>query len=188
MNVTASLTPEQARTVLKSGKLIAYPTEAVWGLGCDPFNAQALQDLIALKGRDSRKGLILVAATLDAVLPYLATLTPEQLTQLRQNWPGFVTYLLPLAQPSAFPVWLTGAHNKIAVRVSAHPTIQAICGPTGLLVSTSANPAGAPPARSAPDVTAYFDQQVQLVTGEIGQALKPSPIIDLLTGEIIRAG
>ena len=55
----------QAVTALKQGGILAYPTEAVWGLGCDPFNQQAVLKLLALKQRPMDKGLILIAANVE---------------------------------------------------------------------------------------------------------------------------
>lgn len=183
----ARIARELSRQV-QQGALIAYPTEGVWGLGCDPHNVEALQRLIALKGRDSDKGLILIAGAMVQVEPLLQGISAVQRQQLQQDWPGFVTYLLPLPQPSPYPSLLTGQHSKIAVRVSAHPLVQALCERLGPLVSTSANPAGLPAAMSAEEVWDYFGDRVWIVPGTLGGAARPSAIKDLLTGQVIRAG
>ncbi|HNC95473.1 MAG TPA: Sua5/YciO/YrdC/YwlC family protein, partial [Myxococcota bacterium] len=119
--MTPTPIPPALAAHLQADGLLAYPTEGVWGLGCDPHNPEALQRLIDLKGRDSAKGLILVAASLAQIQPLLQGLSAAQRARLEQDWPGFVTYLLPLPQPSPYPALLTGHHGRIAVRVSAHP-------------------------------------------------------------------
>ncbi len=186
--MTPTPIPPALAAHLQAGGLLAYPTEGVWGLGCDPHNPEALQRLIDLKGRDSAKGLILVAASLAQIQPLLQGLSAAQRARLEQDWPGFVTYLLPLPQPSPYPALLTGHHGRIAVRVSAHPVVQALCQQFGPLVSTSANPSGLAAAMSAEAVWDYFGDQVWIVPGALGGAERPSAIIDLASGEVIRAG
>lgn len=176
------------RQHLAADGLIAYPTEGVWGLGCNPASAVALQKLIQLKGRHADKGLILIGSRfeqLDFVWPLLE---PEQMATLQQAWPGFVTYVLPLPRPSPFPVLLTGSHARVAVRLSAHPLVQQLCDALGLLVSTSANPAGQPPAMTTQQVRDYFGDQVMIIDGALGTAARPSAIIDLMSGQVLRAG
>ncbi len=179
---------DRLREHWQQGGILAYPTEGVWGLGCDPHNPEALQRLLALKGRDSAKGLILVAASLAQIQPLLQGLSASQRARLEQDWPGFVTYLLPLPKPSPYPALLTGAHDCIAVRVSAHPVVQALCRQFGALVSTSANPSGLAAAMSSEAVWDYFGDRVWMVPGALGGAKRPSAIIDLISGAVIRAG
>ncbi len=177
----------RARSVLRAGGVTAYPTEAVWGLGCDPFNPAAVERLIALKGRAAAKGLILVAADFAQLAELLAPLTEEQYRRVFASWPGPVTWLLPPA-PAA-PVWLRGSHPTLAVRVSAHPTVQALCRAFGgPLVSTSANPSGLRPARDPFTVRRYFGARIdRVVPGGLGGRERPSEIRDL-TGRVIRSG
>ena len=108
---------EQIAQKIRSGAVIAYPTEAVWGLGCDPFNAAAVARLLALKDRPMHKGLILVAASIEQFAGLLEGLTPEQSAQLEASWPGPNTWLVP--HHNRVPEWVTGAHDTVAIRVSA---------------------------------------------------------------------
>lgn len=177
----------RAAQVLQQGGLVAYPTEAVWGLGCDPLNPEAVFDLLALKGRSPDKGLILIAADYEQLLPYIAA--PAALeAQVRATWPGPVTWLLP-ARPEV-PVWLRGAHTRLAVRVTAHPRAAALCTAYGAaLVSTSANPAGRPPARSRLAVQRMFGRQLDyILPGELGGQSAPTEIREAGTGRIVRPG
>ncbi len=173
---------------LRTGGIIAYPTEAVFGLGCDPDNHQALQRLLALKQRQAEKGLILIAASLSQLQPYLADLAIEQQQLAMTTWPGPVTWLWP-ARDSIAPL-LHGMHNTLAVRVTAHPIASAICIAFGKpLVSTSANLAGESPVRDAAGVRRVFADKIDyIVEGSVGERDRPTEIRDALTGAIIRPG
>ncbi|HEX4881543.1 MAG TPA: L-threonylcarbamoyladenylate synthase, partial [Porticoccaceae bacterium] len=134
-----------AAHAMRAGGVVAYPTEAVWGLGCDPDDAAAVARVIALKGRDPGKGLILVAAELDMLAPYLRGLHPQWLARMAATWPGPVTWLIP-DNGRALPL-VTGGQGTLAVRVTAHPVAAALSRAFGgAIVSTSANPQGLPPA------------------------------------------
>lgn len=95
----------QAARVMHQGGVIAYPTEAVWGLGCDPYNEDALMQLLALKKRPVEKGVILVAANMAQVGPLLEGLTGDELKRLEASWPGPNTWLLPDPQ-NLIPAWV----------------------------------------------------------------------------------
>jgi L-threonylcarbamoyladenylate synthase len=176
----------RAARVLLSGGLVAYPTEAVWGLGCDPWNSEAVARLLTLKNRSWRKGLILVAANTGQLQPLLDGLTASQKNKLVASWPGPVTWLVP--NNNLFPCWVTGDSPKVAVRVSAHPLVRALCEKfEGPVISTSANPAGRPPARSALKVRCYFGNSVDyILPGSLGAQQTPSEIRDSLTDQIFR--
>ncbi|MFT4676720.1 MAG: L-threonylcarbamoyladenylate synthase [Candidatus Azotimanducaceae bacterium] len=173
---------------LRQGAVIAYPTEGVWGLGCVPEDFDAVARLLALKGRPWQKGLILVASNIDQIKPYVEALNESELAELYEVWPGPVTYLLP--RSSRTPTWVSGEHQTVAIRVSAHPVIQSICSELGQpIVSTSANPAGKPPAANRLLLTQYFaDQLDYVVPGDLGDLNGPSEIRDLRTRSIVRGG
>lgn len=176
----------QAVRHLQAGEVIAYPTEAVWGLGCDPGNEAAVRALLRLKQRPVEKGLILVAASIDQFEPYLTLLTVDQRQQLQISWPGFQTWVVPVSE--TVPIWLKGEHQSIALRVSAHPLVKELClAFGGPLVSTSANPTGRPAALFEQQIKDYFDNELAFIlTGDLGGAGSPSPIIDIVSGKPIR--
>lgn len=177
---------KQAARIIRKGGIVAYPTEAVYGLGCDPLNGDAVLRLLELKQRSVHKGLILIAATARQLEPYLAPLSGETWGKIKRTWPGPVTWLLP-ARP-ATPWWITGGRDCVAVRVTAHPAAAALCRAAGqALVSTSANVSNHPPADSPLAVRAMFGDQVELILhGATGELAKPTEIRDARTGEIIR--
>lgn len=178
----------RAARAVHAGGIIAYPTEGVYGLGCDPGNPAAIQRLLRLKRRPPDKGLILIAAALEQLLPYIAEPTTAQLQRIGSSWPGPVTWLLP-ARPATSP-WLTGAHDTLAVRVTAHPLAAELCRACGsALVSTSANRHGQNPAHTALQVRLQFPCELAaIVHGATAPQAGPTEIRDARNGAIIRPG
>lgn len=184
----AAFAIDEAARVLRDGGVIAYPTEGVWGLGCDPRNEAAVRRALAIKQRDVAKGLILIAgaeAQLDGFIDMQA-LDAGQRATIRATWPGPHTWIVP-ASPRA-PEWITGSHDGIAVRVSAHPQVVALCAAfDGALVSTSANLSGAPAASRLdaldPALLARLDGVLEGETSGLAQA---TPIRDARTGAQLR--
>ena len=173
---------------LRAGHVIAYPTEAVFGLGCDPTNETAVRKLLALKGRHESAGLVLIASDFSQLLPWIADASSSLTDKAMQTWPGPVTWLFPRA--NNVPNFVAGEHETIAVRITAHQPSRDLCDAFGsALISTSANHTSAAPARSAADVDDYFGQSLGgILAGPLGDGGKPSEIRDLLTGAIIRQG
>ncbi len=177
-----------AVAALSAGGVVACPTEAVWGLSCDPFNEYAVMRILELKSRPVDKGLILVAADLEQLGWLLRGLEKSQLSRLELSWPGATTWLVP--HHGRVPSWVCGEFDTVAVRVSAHPIVAALCRAFGgPLVSTSANPAGALPAREQFQLRRYFgDALDDIVPGVLGGNMRPSTIKDLETDRVIRQG
>ena len=171
---------------LSVGGVIAYPTEAVWGLGCAPLNRHAFERLIALKHRSLSKGVILIAATFEQLEPFLAQISKSNLKPALDSWPGPHTWLVPVA--SWVPGYLTGGRETLAVRVTGHPVAAALCRAYGgPMVSTSANVSGRPPARSALQARRMFGNKLDyILPGDAGGLEKPTPIRELMTGKIVR--
>jgi L-threonylcarbamoyladenylate synthase len=187
--MSAHLTIPQAAAALRSGGVIAYPTEAVWGLGCDPFDQAAVRRLLRIKQREESKGLILIAADLSQIAALIDTdaLPSERLHEVLATWPGPHTWLLPCTP--AVPEWLRGIHTTLALRVTAHPAVVALCEAFGgPIVSTSANPAGHEPARDvdALDPT-LLDQIDGVLEGSTGDLASPTPIRDAASGVVLRS-
>ena len=182
------LTLDAAVLALRAGGLIAYPTEAVWGLGCDPSQDRAVQTLLRLKQRPEAKGMILVAAELEQLHGWarLDTLPDARQREVLASWPGANTWILP-AGPLA-PSWVTGEHSGLAVRISAHPVVAALCRAWGgPLVSTSANLAGEPPARTRQALDPRLLPELSgWLAGETGGLAQPTPIRDALSGNVLR--
>ena len=139
-----------------------------------------------LKMRPARKGLILVAANESQLEFLLSGLDEEQRRTLAGTWPGPNTWLVP--HLGRIPSNVCGVHDKVEVRVSAHPGVRALCEAFGgPLVSTSANRAGARPALHAFQVRRYFGDGIDYVLpGRLGASVRPSTIRDLSSGHIVR--
>lgn len=170
-----------ARSVARGG-IVAYATEYCFGLGCDPMNRRAVARLLRLKRRSAAKGLILLAAGVDQLSAYVASIPPR----VAATWPGPHTWLL---EPRArVPRWITGAHSRVAVRVTAHPQAAGLCRRAGMaVVSTSANRSGQRPARSYREVLRRFGNGIDYVLpGRVGKLRAPTPIRDAATEAEIR--
>ena len=176
----------QATAILNDSGVVAYPTEAVWGLGCNPFSEIAVERILAMKRRRRGMGLILIAADIEQLYPFLSGLSVRQLTVLEESWPGSQTWLVP--NNYVAPPWITGGQDTLALRVTGHPVAAALCRAFGgPLVSTSANPHGFPPAKSLLKVNLYFRTELDfLVPGLLGKRANPTPIKHLITGEDVR--
>ncbi len=179
---------EQGVNALKQGKIIAYPTEAVFGLGCDPQNEQALMALLELKKRTSNKGMILIASALEQIIPYIdvSQVPKDKWEAIQHSWPGPFTFVFPatkVVHPS-----VKGQFTTVAVRVTAHPLAKQLCEAFGgAIISTSANVAACDPLKDAQAVYDLFGQSIAgVVEGKVGDALKPTQIQDAITGEIYR--
>ncbi|MCF7221571.1 Sua5/YciO/YrdC/YwlC family protein [Marilutibacter chinensis] len=186
-----SVLPELTAAVnaLRRGGVIAYPTEAVWGLGCDPFDEAAVARLLEIKQRPVDKGLILIASTvaqLDGLIDWNA-LSPERRDAVRASWPGPNTWVVPAT--SRVPRWITGDHDGVAVRVSAHLSVIGLCDEFGAaLVSTSANLAGAPPAFLRESLDPALLRRIDAIApGETGGMAAPTSIRDARDNRLLRA-
>jgi L-threonylcarbamoyladenylate synthase len=171
---------------IKKGGIIAYPTEGVWGIGCDPYNEASVKIILHLKDREVGKGLVLVASDLGQIENLVQPLPINAQKLLKASCPGTDTWLIPDSN-QVIPSWIKGNFATVAVRVSQHSLVKSICEKVGLLVSTSANPSGSDPALSSEQVENYFgDKNILIVPGELGDQQKPSRIRDLMSKEVIR--
>lgn len=186
---------------LQQGNLLAYPTEAVWGIGCDPFNQQAVAQVLAIKNRPIEKGMILVTADESYIQAFLQPLANSIQQQISQSWQAggnqATTWLLPIPHTlkNKIPSWITGRRDTLAIRVIRHPLVAALCAtlaktdnnnPFGFLVSTSCNPSGLTPATTLTEATQYFVDRIGYLQGDTLGFSEPSQIKDALTGAIVR--
>jgi len=176
---------KKAAFVCNHGGVISYPTESVFGLGCNPGNFSAVEKILLLKQRPIEKGLILIAADIEQLLPYIIVSDTDcekiiSTSTMPTTW---------LVEPSELtPIWITGQHKKVAVRITQHSIAQRLCEQLDYpLVSTSANVGGKPAARSNLKSRIYFGNEVDFyIGGQVGGLTSVSRIIDLETGTVIR--
>ena len=173
---------------LNSHGVIFYPTEAIYGLGCDPDSEQAVMALLEIKQRPVEKGLILIADNYAQVMKYIddSRIPLDKRAEIFSSWPGATTWLLP-ANSSA-PKWITGQHTSIAVRITDHPIVKQLCCAFNKpLVSTSANISGQTPISDISHARSIFAEQIAVyVEGALGGNRQASQIKDALSGKVIR--
>jgi L-threonylcarbamoyladenylate synthase len=177
---------DRAVAALRRGGVIAYPTEAVWGLGCDPLNQDAVARLFELKQRPSGQGVLLIGASFEQVSPYIGDCPDAAIERARASWPGPFTWIFP--RSALVPDWISGQHTGIALRVTDHAVARALCiGFAAPVVSTSANVHGQPVARNRAEIKALFGDALDaIVDGELGGLEQATPIRDAITGEWMR--
>ena len=180
---------KQIAEALQQNQVAAYPTEAVFGLGCHPQSESAVKKLLELKQRPIEKGLILVAPSLDFFRPFVdfEQIDDVQLARLQGKYKHPTTWVVPAKADT--PHFLTGQFDTIAVRVCDHPSVKALCEATGFaLTSTSANLTGEPPCRTADEVRSQFGEDFPVLDEVVGGAKNPSEIRDLRTNQLFRQG
>ena len=175
-------------TALRRGGIIAYPTESVYGLGCDPFNHNAVTQLLMLKKRPLEKGFILIASAWKQVASLTQPIEPKILARIFQSWPGPVTWVFPAS--SEVPSWIRGKHPTIAIRLTDHLIAKLLCHRFGgPIVSTSANRKWEQPIRNARILRMIFGNQInRILEGPLGPSYRPTEIRNAVTGEILRSG
>ena len=178
---------DRAVAALRSGGVIAYPTEAVWGLGCDPLNEGAVTRLFRLKQRPLGQGVLLIGSSFEQFSDFVAPCPEPALARAMATWPGPSTWILP--RNDRVPAWIVGEHAGIALRVTDHPVASLLCKTFGsALISTSANRHGQAAARSADEVRSMFgDELGEIVEGELGGLERPTPIRDAISGNWLRS-
>ena len=180
------LTPDSIESItqsVQSGQVIAYPTEAVFGLGCDPDNETAALEILELKQRPIEKGMILIASTYSQVAKYVNDeLIPfERRPEIFSSWPGPVTWLLPKSE--AAPAWITGSQS---LSLLGSQTILRYVIARRSMLQCLPQPAGHAPAISSSEVAAYFGDDLIVIDEKLGEQAKPSQIKHGVTGQILR--
>lgn len=169
-----------ALACLQEHKVLAYPTETFYGLGCLALEAQALERLSFVKRRDtSTKPYPLIIGAMEHLEALAATITPEASRLMEAFWPGPLT--LVLAARDGLDPRIVGPTGGVAVRLSSHPIAQWLAKACGqAIVSTSANLPQQPPPREASDVRAYFPpEEVTILDGGSCAGGAPSTIVDV---------
>ncbi len=173
-----------AAHVIRNGGIIAYPTDTIYGLGCDPYNAQAVDKLELLKQRSQNKPFILLAGDIKQITP-LIFLDEKQRARIKQTSEptSWIVNTSPLA-----PVWLTNNKNTLTIRISNNATVKKLCEVLGhAIISTSATPSGKKPTRNNLALHPYFHGQVdKILSSQQKLTARPSKIIRLCDNHIIR--
>lgn len=176
----------EAVAVLRTGGVIAYPTEYCFGLGCDPRDHAAIERLLKIKKRMSDQGVILVASNISQVSEWVDLAASPLHDTIEDSWPGPNTWLLPALDNVSR--WVRGHHDTVAMRISAHPVCYQLCtGFSAAIVSTSANRHGFEALLTASDVVSEMGSELDyVVDAPVGDATTASTIRHGQTGEQIR--
>lgn len=177
---------KKIRKHLGQGGVIAYPTESCYGFGCDPFNYQAIKNLLSLKRRNTTKGLIVIASRYPQLTRLVKPLnTADKMYIFNNYWPGPYSLILPVKN-NTLPI-LTGYRDSIALRITNHATVRQLNDYLGMaLTSTSANISGYKAIKSYKVAKSLFGKKVMVLPGRIGHNKKPSTIINWATKQIMR--
>ena len=175
----------KAVKVIKEGKILIYPTESIFGLGCDPFNEQACQKINSLKQRSNKAGLICLINNIKHLNTLAAPLRTTDYEQIRKSKTKHISWILPAK--SGLPKWLIGPNNTICVRLSNDSSINELCSALDqAIISTSANEQGMPAANTIEQAKKIFKNQVDYYLDlPLGDKQKASKILTI-TGKIIR--
>lgn len=174
---------------LRQNRVVAYPTEAVFGLGCNPNSEQAVRALLELKQRPEEKGLILIAPDREFLLPYIdeSRIGESEWQRLERQSDKAITWVVPAK--TNVPGYLRGQFDTIAVRICRVQAVVDLCSGCGFaLTSTSANLSGQPPCRTAEEVVEQFGPDFPVLFAKTGGRINPSEIRDIFTQHIFRQG
>jgi L-threonylcarbamoyladenylate synthase len=177
-----------AAQIVRKGGLVVYPTETVYGLGCDPFNIEAVKRILKVKGNRSKPLPILAASIVDA--DKVAFVSPNGKRLAAKFWPGPLTMVFP-KKPN-FPDDVTFSLDSVGLRIPDNDValhLIRLCG--GLLIGSSANRTGEEPPRAVQEMSGELKEMVDVVLdgGTAAQGM-PSTVADLTSEKprILREG
>jgi len=179
-----------AAEVIAAGGVVALPTDTLYGLAADPFRADAVARIFAVKGRASERALPLIAADLEQIVSHLGSLPPMGRCLAEKFWPGPLTLLI--GAPATLAEDVTGGTGRVGVRVPAHGVARDLCRACQQpLTATSANRSGEPPSSDPDEVERAIGARIDLLL-DAGRAPggPPSTIVDVtgLAPRLVRAG
>jgi L-threonylcarbamoyladenylate synthase len=183
-------TRTKAAACVAAGGIVAFRTDTFYGLGVDPFNRAAVAALLALKGREEGKPILVVISDRQVAARFMKDESPVCDSLSARFWPGALT-LVVAARPEV-PPELTAGTGTIGIRLPADEDVRALVRVAGgALTATSANRAGEPPARTAAEVARAFPAGLSLVVdGGAARTEQPSTVVDAIGDEprLLREG
>jgi L-threonylcarbamoyladenylate synthase len=168
---------QTVRGVIQRGGVVAVPTETYYGLGANPFDRQAVERLLAVKGRPDGKPILVLIGRRAQLSSLVQTISPIATLLMDAFWPGPLTILFP-ARPS-LPPQLTAGTGTVGVRLTPCAPLVQLLQEVGPLTGTSANRTGCPPARTAGEVEEALGQDIELIIDAgLTPGGPPSTIVD----------
>jgi L-threonylcarbamoyladenylate synthase len=174
----------EAVAVLKSGGVVAYPSDTVYGLGAAASDERAVQRVFAAKDRDTEKALSLLLADVTDLAPLCAEVSLAARVLAQRYWPGPLT--LVLRRSPGFHSAALGGGDTVAVRVPNHPFLRELIRALGeSITGTSANASGRPACRSAQEVEQGLGDAVDLIVDGGPSGVGPESTVVSLTGSLV---
>ncbi|MBY8979509.1 MAG: threonylcarbamoyl-AMP synthase [Candidatus Lokiarchaeota archaeon] len=181
---------ESAVETIIEGKLIAFPTNSVYGLGCDPTNLIAIEKIYDIKYRDRSKGLLILVADIEEA-EKVAEFNKIGYKLAERFWPGQLTLILNKKETNIIPPEVTACKNTIGIRVPENEIVLTILnklkkkGYFGGIIGTSANYSGEPPSISGNEVAKKFLTPIDLILdGGKTKTKVPTTIVDCTSEEL----
>lgn len=153
---------DAAAAVLKSGGIVAFPTESFYGLGADALAPEAVRRVFRLKGRPESKPLLVLVDSVEQALALAPEASAGARELMARHWPGPLTLVLRAA--AAVPVEVTAGTGTVGLRVPGHAVARGLVRAAGIPVTApSANPSGDPPSTRAEEVARHFAGRIDLI-------------------------
>lgn len=176
-------------SIVKSGGVVVFPTDTIYGIGCDPYNDRTVARIFEIKGRDEGKPLPVLAYSMQDAEKVVALGTTGRALASR-FWPGALTLVAPVVDKKISPR-VTAGKAGVAVRIPSNECILSLLRECRYLVGTSANISGSKPCKSASEIVASglagFDALLDGGTVEKGVE---STIVDVIDAKpkVLREG
>lgn len=173
--------------ILKNGGIILYPTDTIWGLGCDATQPLAIKRIIKLKGRNNTKNLLLLVSDIDMLREYVERIPPLAIDLMKKHQPP-LTIIYP--QSKNLPIELLSQDETIGIRIPHHEYSQKLIKEFGKpIVSTSANLSNKPSPTCFNEISKRIKNHVDFIVDVDRDKVteQSSPIYKItLKGEIIK--
>jgi L-threonylcarbamoyladenylate synthase len=180
---------DEAKKVLLSGGVVAFPTESFYGLAVNPMDEEAVDQLFNLKQREADQPILLLIPNVESLDKYAQEINETARSLVKKHWPGGLTLLFK-ARPAISPR-LTAGTGKIGLRLSNHPIATALArSVNSAITGTSANISGRPACTSASEVYESFREGILILDGGLTAGGRGSTILDVTDDppRIVREG
>jgi L-threonylcarbamoyladenylate synthase len=179
----------EAARAIKSGKVVIFPTETVYGLGASPFSRKAVRKIYTLKGRSFGKPLAILVSDFDQIKPLVKSISPKAKKLMRKYWPGPMTLIFKKSKK--IPAYVTAGEDTLGIRMPDHPVTKKLIITCGMpLVATSANKSGGNDPKTAGEAINQMKKVDLVLDGGRARIGKASTVIDASLNDlkILRQG
>jgi L-threonylcarbamoyladenylate synthase len=184
----SNLDNPQIIELLRSGQIGVLPTDTIYGIHTSVFHPESVEKIYKIIKRDLDKPLIILISSLNDLAIFKIKLDPKTYNLLGKYWPGKISIILPVKEESL--KYLHRGKKSLAFRIPADPHLKNFLEKTGPLVSTSANPQGAKPAKTIEEAEKYFGDQLDFYVNAGPLESEPSTLVEIKNAQphILREG